>query len=578
MSFIWLRTTTCAAIVAAAVVVISASRLVAALAVGKPLPPDIVVTDISGHQKPLVSLLTGDARARLALIRVHAAWCGTCQWHAGWSGALLTQVGTRVRLIDVVIADEDNQPAMPETIRAWAAREGMGGAAIVVAAAADPFRALFPAPAPLPRVVIVDARDGTVLGLLANPDPETLVALVRQHLAGAGRAPASTTAAAPAAGRIDGLFTRDQWALIAGMRWSSAPLPDPTNRVADDPKAAALGETLFSDATLSFGGRSCAACHNPSLLFTNGKDVAAEGAGPGSRNVPTILAASHARWLLWDGRVDSLWAQATMPIEDAEEMGSSRLFLAHAVHQRHRPAYEALFGPLPALEDEHRFPVEGKPGDPRWERMNADDREAVTRILANVGKAIAAFERRVTTTVQPNALDRYAAGDREALTRPEKEGLAAFFEAGCAQCHYGPRLSDDAFHALRFPTGRYDGRADRGRIDGIPRLIADEFSRAGRFSDAPLSPHRPHPSPSAIGAFRTPSLRGVASTMPYGHGGGFAGLALVIEAHRKGGLPLNNRYAVGETEPWAQDFDPRLTEKMLPFLQVLRMDVAPRSQ
>jgi cytochrome c peroxidase len=453
-------------------------------------------------------------------------------------------------------------------------------------------------PGPLPRLVLLDPGDGTVRGTLDNPSPDAVLALVRRELAAppqplrpasaaATNHPLSEGAGGEAASLFDGRFTRDQRDMIRDMRLPSDPPPDPTNRVADNPDAVSFGRALFSDTRLAGVGRSCASCHAADLLFTNGKDVASEGVGPGVRNVPSILVASRARILMWDGRVDSLWAQAIMPFEDPTELGSSRLQIAHAVAASYRKEYEAIFGPLPALEDVQRFPQQGGPrpdklgqtahADAAWTSMAEVDRTAVSRVMANVGKSIAAFER--SLRLQPNALDRYAAGESTALTADEKDGLAAFFVAGCAQCHYGPRLSDDAFHVLRFPTGHGDGTADRGRVDGVPRLIADEFSRAGRFSDAPPAATQPAvratASPAMLGAFRTPSLRGVPYTMPYGHGGGFGGLTSVIDAHRTGGLPAGSRYAVGETEPWAQGFDPTLTPRIIRFLQVLRADVSP---
>src|SRR5882762_9043049 len=62
--------------------------------------------------------------------------------------------------------------------------------------------------------------------------------------------------------------------------------PDSTNRVADDPQAAALGQFLFFDARFSPNGKiSCASCHQAALAFTDGRALA-EGMSVGTRNSP----------------------------------------------------------------------------------------------------------------------------------------------------------------------------------------------------------------------------------------------------------------------------------------------------
>src|SRR5262245_41226703 len=101
---------------------------------------------------------------------------------------------------------------------------------------------------------------------------------------------------------------------------------------------------------------------------------------------------------------------------------------------------------MPALVDGARFPASGRPGGPAWEALPPIDRDALTRVYVNIGKSIAAFER--SQRPLPNALDAYAGGALDAFTEVQKDGLEAFFEAGCASCHYGPRLTDGAFHNL----------------------------------------------------------------------------------------------------------------------------------
>lgn len=531
----------------------------------RPFPSQAIVTDAEGHHVQLATLAsrTG-SEIDIWVVRLQAAWCGTCQWHASVTADWAPTGRHRAAVIDVVFADHDNQPATAATAREWQRRTG--STALVVAGDAAPFAAYFPVPAPLPRIVVVDPRTWTVRAALANPTLGALdAAVATARTGGVGAAPPTPEAL------IDDRFTPDQWALVQQMRLPEHWPTDATNRVADSPAAAAFGAALFEETGLAPSRRSCVSCHMPDLLFTNGKDVAGEGIGRGKRHVPTVLLTGHARWLNWDGGVDSGWAQAILPFEDADEMGSSRLYVAHGVFNRQRRGYEVIFGPLPPLDDAKRFPAHGRPGSPEWATMAADDRLAVNTVFANVGKALAAYQR--SLKVAPTALDRYAAGDTAALTVEQKDGLQAFLRAGCAQCHYGPRLTDDAFHNLRFPTGRPDRQADRGRTEGIAHLLANEFRADSTFSDAPRAWRAPVDGPHALGAFRTPTLRGVPFTMPYGHGGGFGGLISVVEAHRTGGLAASSRFAVGEAEPWAQGFDPALTRRITAFLQVLRADV-----
>ncbi len=522
-------------------------------------PAEPHVTDLRGTP---ISAATLQARLSepLWVVRVQAAWCGTCQWHAAWTPALAARYAGRVAVVDLLIADAENQPPDVAAGRSW---QDLTEDRTITLVAANRGRldVLFPDPAPLPRVVLVDARTRAVAAVLANPSPDRLLAAIDEAL-GSDRGPAQ---AAPAL--VDGRFTGDQWALIEGMRVPAESPPDPTNRVADDPAAAAFGFHLFFDKLLSPASVACSSCHNAERLFTDGQAVPNDGTGHARRNMPTVLLTGLAQTQLWDGRADTLWGQAVMPFEDQTEMGSSRLFVAHAIRSRHWGSYEAVFGPLPDLDDRARFPAQGGPGSPEWERMRPADRDAVSRVFANVGKAIAAFER--SLRVLPGPLDRYAAGELDALDDEAKDGLAAFLEAGCAQCHFGPRLANDAFHNLRFATGRRDGAADLGRLDGLPVLLESEFTGQGPFSDARIPARRIVPGDHALGAFKTPSLRGAVTTAPYGHGGSFGTLASVVGAHRTGGLPPDDPRAAGTLEPWARGFDPAFTPRIVRFLNSL---------
>ena len=197
----------------------------------------------------------------------------------------------------------------------------------------------------------------------------------------------------------------------------------------------------------------------------------------------------------------------------------------------------------------------------------------MTSVFVAIGKAIAAYER--TFRVAPNALDAYASGKESALTAEQKQGLVVFSRVGCTQCHWGPRLTDDAFHVTHLPTGRRDGAADRGRWAGLPLLHASEFLTSSPWSDAAprgSAPASDAPSPSMIGAFKTPPLRGVASAAPFGHGGTEGSLIAVTRSYGSGGLATEDPRTAGVTEPWLARFDEVAQWALVPFLETLTAD------
>jgi cytochrome c peroxidase len=137
------------------------------------------------------------------------------------------------------------------------------------------------------------------------------------------------------------------------------------------------------------------------------------------------------------------------------------------------------------------------------------------------------------------------------------------------QCHWGPRLTDDAFHDLRLPTGRRDGVADPGRLDGVALYRASEFRGDGRWSDDRSEQRHTSDHAALLGQFKTPSLRGVADLAFYGHGGTFSHLALVTESYGMGGLPASDPASAGIREPWLVPFGETAQWGLVPFLAIL---------
>ena len=314
------------------------------------------------------------------------------------------------------------------------------------------------------------------------------------------------------------------------------PLPaDPTNRVADEPRAVELGHRLFFDTRLSSNGKvACATCHQPQREFQDGTPLAA-GVGTTNRRTMPVAGTAYAPFLFWDGRKDSLWSQALGPLESPVEHGGTRAQYAHIVATHYRDEYERVFGPLPDLTGVPRIagPVADPAASAAWKALTDEQRIAVTTVYVNIGKAIAAYERRLQYA--PSRFDRYVAGidangraPQGMLTPDEEAGLRLFIgEANCTQCHNGPLLTNNEFHNTGVPANAALP-ADRGRFNGATDVLEDEFNCRSRWSDAPgqcaeleflaTGAHEQER------AFKVPSLRNVAERAPYMHAGQIATL------------------------------------------------------
>jgi cytochrome c peroxidase len=310
---------------------------------------------------------------------------------------------------------------------------------------------------------------------------------------------------------------------IDPVAWTTIYVPAGNEPTAD---RIALGRKLYFDTRLSKDGTlACATCHDVSRGFTDHRSVS-EGIGDhlGKRSAPTTMNAAMMQSQFWDGRAPSLEEQAKLPILNPIEMGHPDAASAMAgVNTDH--AYQGLF-----QKAYGRAP-------------NYDD----------LGRAIASFERTLIFLDAP--FDRFAAGDRTALSAPAQRGLALFNgKARCVSCHMinssNPLGTDNRFHNIGVSARKQNFEALAGQAVGILRQNADpqaldklaletDMSELGRFL---VSKQR-----QDIGSFKTEQLRNVGLTAPYMHDGSLHTLWDVMDHYNKGGE--TNAYLDGGIEP-----------------------------
>lgn len=316
-----------------------------------------------------------------------------------------------------------------------------------------------------------------------------------------------------------------------------------------DPAQAALGQLLFYDKILS-GNRniSCGTCHHPTLGTGDGLSLGIGEGGEGlglkrttgmgadripkriPRNAPALwnLGARDIHTMFHDGRLmtsdrygngfDSpaeewlprgftsiLAAQAIFPLVAQFEMAGNprENEIAGAVHDRIDAAWPII------AKRVRTIPEYGEKFVTAFDHIENTDQVTIVEIA----NALAAFMGTEWRSVD-SPFDAYLNGDTEAMTPDQTAGMTLFYgKANCAQCHAGPLMSDQDFHALALPQF---GPGRTRPFDPIPR----DVGRMGKSDDL-ADAYR----------FRTPMLRNVALTAPYGHNGAYPTLEGIVRHH-----------------------------------------------
>jgi cytochrome c peroxidase len=306
--------------------------------------------------------------------------------------------------------------------------------------------------------------------------------------------------------------------ILSQIAWADKNLGLPPIAIPADnpqsPEKVELGRLLFNDKRFSADQTiSCASCHHPDKVFTDGLALA-QGIGgqTGTRNAPTVVNAAFFKTLFLDGRENSLEGQALGPFVNPIEHGL----------QDHQSIVQTVRNDSQYVKQfEQVFKIAGS------------DIE-----ISHVVKAIAAFERTLIAGNSP--FDQYYFGrDHTRLSESAARGLRVFRRKGnCSNCHEislnNAFFSDNRFYNIGVGFERLDPVLNRliqkvksgETIDDL-NLTAEQQSELGRFNVTHIV--------ADMGKFKTPTLRNIILTGPYMHDGSMTSLSEVIEYYDQGG-------------------------------------------
>ena len=253
------------------------------------------------------------------------------------------------------------------------------------------------------------------------------------------------------------------------------PIPDPPSQ---NPALVKLGSRLFHDSRLSTNNTmSCSRCHRPDKGGTDQLPLSPTMSGGfRSRNTPTVFNVHFVHAYGWDGVHESLEEQVRAVLTSPLGLGTTTDLLRErlASDRDYAAAFTELF-----------------PGGVS---------------LNGVVHSLCAYLRSLTT---PDcAVDRFLAGEGDALSAEARAGMDIFREFGCSSCHQGVKLGDNLFS--RFG------------------VFGDYFEDLGNVTRADLGRYNVTGDPEDMFVFRVPGLRNVALTHPYFHDGSVTDLGRAV--------------------------------------------------
>lgn len=339
---------------------------------------------------------------------------------------------------------------------------------------------------------------------------------------------------------------------VVGVRDLQAQLPEPLSDADFLPvnkDRLELGQKLFFDPVLSGNQNiSCGTCHShkhgsgDGLVLPVGEGGVGLGpertVGSGEsmievrvpRNSQSLfnLGARQISQLFFDGRVsidpyyetgfntpakedlpggleNLVAAQAMFPVtsdvEMAGEFGENEV--ANAANRAHEyvwPVLEERLRAIPAYVD-------------LFKSAYPEISSASEITMVHAANALADFQM-FEWRADDSPFDAYLRGESDALTPQQEQGMRLFYgEAGCSGCHSGALQTDHQFHSIAMP-----------QIGWVRTRLFDSVARdPGRMNESNRLEDR--------NRFRTPSLRNIVATAPYGHSGAYPDLESIIRHH-----------------------------------------------